>query len=157
MQQYPNYYPNQMTSQFQPNFNQPMQQNPYMDRLAQLQNIQMQQQRQIQTVNGRFVQSAEEVNASDVTMDGTMSLFPKADMTEIYGKAWQSDGTIKTVVFRPILEEQSTNTQQNTENVENNVFLEFKEQITEMLNAINNRFDNLEKTLKPKTTKIKSE
>ena len=156
MQQYPNYYPNQMASQFQPNFNQQMQ-NPYMDRIAQLQNFQMQNQRPVATINGRFVQSAEEVNASDVAMDGSMSLFPKADMTEIYGKAWQPDGTIKTVVFRPVLEEQSTNSQENIQNVENGAFFEFKEQITEMLNGINARFDDLEKTLKPKTTKTKVE
>lgn len=151
MQPYQNYYANQM-SQYQ----QPIQ-NPYMDRLAQLQNMQMQQQRQIQTVNGRFVQSAEEVNASDVAMDGSMSLFPKADMSEIYGKAWQPDGTIKTVIFKPVLEEQPTNIQAKTENVKNNAFFEFKEQITEMLNGINDRFDNLEKSLKAKTTKTKTE
>lgn len=151
MQQFQNYYANQ-----QPFMQQPMQ-NPYMDRIAQLQNMQMQQQRQIQTVNGRFVQSAEEVNASDVAMDGTMSLFPKADMTEIYGKAWQPDGTIKTITFKPVSEEQVTNTQLNAQNVDNEAFLEFKEQITELINGINARFDNLEKTLKPKTTKTKAE
>lgn len=151
MQQFQNYYANQ-----QPFMQQPMQ-NTYMERMAQLQNMQMQQQRHVQTINGRFIQSANEVNASDVAMDGTMSLFPKADMSEIYGKAWQPDGTIKTIIFKPVLEEQETNTQLNTQNFENDAFFEFKEQITEMLNGINNRFDNLEKSLKPKTTKTKAE
>lgn len=152
MQPYQNYYPNPNQ---QPFVQQPMQ-NPYMDRLAQLQSMQMQQQRQVQTVNGRFVQNANEVNASDVAMDGSMSLFPKSDMSEIYGKAWQPDGTIKTVIFKPVSEEQATN-QPNIQNAENDSFLEFKEQIKEMLNGINNRFDDLEKSLKPKTTKTKTE
>lgn len=153
MQLFQNYYPNQ-----QP-FVQQQVQNPYMERFAQLQN--MQQPRPIQAINGRYVQNAEEVTASDVAMDGNMSLFPKSDFSEIYGKAWQPNGTIKTVVFRPVLEEQTTNTQSDTENIENEAFLEFKEQITEMLNGINDRFDKLEKTLKPTTaraaTKSKTE
>lgn len=151
MQPYQNFYANQ-----QPFMQQPIQ-NPYMDRMAQVQNMQMQQQRQFPTVIGRFVKSADEVTASDVSMDGSMNFFPKADMSEIYGKAWQPDGKIKTIVFKPVLEEQETNTNANMQNNENDAFFEFKEQIKEMLNGINDRFDNLEKSLKTKSTKTKSE
>lgn len=55
---------------------------------------------------GRFVQSAEQVVANDVPMDGSVAVFPKQDMSEIYAKQWNSDGTIQTVVYRPVTTEQ---------------------------------------------------
>lgn len=57
-------------------------------------------------LSGRFVQSAEQVVANDVPMDGSVAVFPKQDMSEIYAKQWNSDGTIQTVVYRPVTTEQ---------------------------------------------------
>lgn len=173
MPQFQNYYPNQM-----PQFQQPF--NPMANaqqRLAQMeqqypqfaQQNYMQQPQQIpganaqpQGINGKYVNSPDEVTASDVLMDGTVSLFPKNDLSEIYGKAWQPDGTIKTVVFKPVSEETPTNTYENNKITENKAFLTFKDEIAGMFDGINKRFDKLEKALKPteaksKTAKTKSE
>ena len=42
-------------------------------------------------------------------MDGSVAIFPKKDMSEIYLKSWTPNGTIATVVFKPVLEEQTNN------------------------------------------------
>ena len=87
-------------------------QNPYMDRMNFLQNyqqslqqpMQMNQQpmpQQIAGINGRIVQAVENINANEVPMDGSMAFFPKQDMSEIYVKGWNADGTINTIVYKP--------------------------------------------------------
>ena len=144
MQQYPNYYPNQMASQFQPNFNQQMQ-NPYMDRIAQLQNFQMQNQRPVATINGRFVQSAEEVNASDVAMDGSMSLFPKADMTEIYGKAWMANGQTRILTFKPVLDNDPNTLSQNEEKLNFETLGQVLEGIQSDIKTLTEKLDKISK------------
>lgn len=49
-------------------------------------------------INGRLVDSIDNVTANDVPMTG-ISVFPKNDMSEVYIKSWQNDGTIKTLKF----------------------------------------------------------
>lgn len=53
---------------------------------------------QIIGINGRVVQAVENINANEVPMDGSMAFFPKQDMSEIYVKGWNADGTIRTIV-----------------------------------------------------------
>lgn len=110
VQPYQNYSVPQINP-YQNNFNQPMpMQNPYMDRLAQLQQYQqgLQQQQmpqipqQAQGLVGKVVNDVSMVSPNDVPMDGGIAIFPKGDMTEIYCKQWKQDGTIQTVVYRPI-------------------------------------------------------
>lgn len=50
---------------------------------------------------GRMVNSSEEITPNEVPMDGSVSLFPKSDFSCIYAKAWNQDGTIKTVCYVP--------------------------------------------------------
>lgn len=118
MSQYPNYSMNQ-TNMNQPNmgmypsYNQSMQ-NPYMDRMNQLQNYQQSLQMmptQMSGANhpqglvGKMVNDVSIVSPNDVPMDGNVAIFPKNDMSEIYCKQWKQDGTIQTVVYKPILEQ----------------------------------------------------
>ena len=112
MQNYPNFQP-QMPP-YQPMYGQPpmmppMQQ-PYMDRLTQLQSMQqsLQQQpsAQISGINGRIVEVAENILASDVPMDGSFAVFPKRDLSEVYIKYWTGEGKIATISFKPTLESQ---------------------------------------------------
>lgn len=90
-------------------------QNPYMDRINQLQQyqqgLQQPQQMQIQpqpqnqfATLGKFVESIDMVKATDIPMDGNMYYFPKADGTEIYGKRWTSSGTTETISYKPYFE-----------------------------------------------------
>lgn len=138
MQPYPN--PNYF-SQYQ----QPMP-NPYMDRMAQLQQYQQNLQQpmsptqmsgtsQQMNIIGKIVDSVDVVKATDVPMDGSMYYFPKADGTEIFGKQWLPNGTtvIKTFLPQneePISEEQSGN------NDKINVILEKMDLLEEMTNTI---------------------
>lgn len=107
---------------YQQNFNQNMQmQNPYMDRAMQMQQYQQGQQMlptqmpgayQQPELIGKMVNDVSVVSPNDVPMDGNIAIFPKNDMSEIYCKQWKQDGTIQTVVYKPILDqnaEQTTN------------------------------------------------
>ena len=54
-----------------------------------------------QGLSGRMVNSLGEITPQEVTMDGSVSLFPQSDYSCIYAKAWNPDGTIKTVRYVP--------------------------------------------------------
>lgn len=137
MQNYPQYYP-QMN-----NYGQPVNpQQPYMDRLASLQQYQQSLQpnpmpyQQFQGLNGKVVDSLECVTANDVPMDGSFAIFPKKDMSEIYVKSWTPNGTIATVVFKPVSEEQAN---QYTP-IQSEIKIELDNKVTE---AFMQRFDEL--------------
>ena len=50
---------------------------------------------------GRFVGSASEITPSEIPMDGSYSIFPTNDLSKIYVKSWNTDGTITTLEFSP--------------------------------------------------------
>ena len=110
-------------------------QNPYMDRMNFLQNYQQNLQQplvptsmsganqqampqQIVGINGRIVQAVENINANEVPMDGSMAFFPKQDLTEIYAKSWNADGTIRTLTFKPVLNDKTDILSGDTEKLE---------------------------------------
>lgn len=66
-----------------------------------VQQMQMPQQ-QTRGLNGMVVQSVDNVTADCVPMDGSAAFFPKQDLSEIYVKSWNSDGTIRTIIYRPM-------------------------------------------------------
>lgn len=72
---------------------------------------------QAQTLFGRVVNSEANIVPSEVPMDGRISVFPTSDYSRIYVKAWQGDGTIKTVVYTPVIEnaEEATSTNSQDE------------------------------------------
>ena len=89
--------------------------NPYMDRMNFLQNYQQSLQQPVAGmqmpltnqqampqqpagINGRVVQTVENINANEVPMDGSMAFFPKQDLSEIYVKGWNANGTINTMI-----------------------------------------------------------
>lgn len=109
MQPYQNFYP-QMSNYGQ------MMPNPYMDRMAQLQQYQQNLQpaqmpgtypQQPQGIIGRTVNDFSEITANDVPMDGRSAIFPKNDMSEIQVRTWGNDGKIITTSYKPILEQQN--------------------------------------------------
>ena len=53
-------------------------------------------------LNGMMVQSVDSITADAVPMDGSAAFFPKQDLSEIYVKSWNPDGTIKTLTFHPV-------------------------------------------------------
>lgn len=48
------------------------------------------------SIRGRLVQSVEEIRPNEVPMDGSVSYFPQSDLSCIYAKQWQPNGTIAT-------------------------------------------------------------
>lgn len=144
MQPYQNYFQPQMN-------NGQMMMNPYMDRMAQLQQYQqnlqqpMQQQAMsgpVQQMNviGKIVDSVDVVKATDVPMDGNMYYFPKADGTEIFGKQWLSSGQTRILTFKPVFDDDTN----NVSNVEEKLKIRLSDEATDVFMK---RFDELEKRL----------
>lgn len=158
MQQFPNYLMNQQMIQpnmaaYQ-NFNPAV--NPYMDRMAQLQQYQQNLQmvpaqmsgtsQQPQGLIGKVVNDVSMVSPNDVPMDGNVALFPKTDMSEIYCKQWKQDGTIQTVIYRPYIEqdkEQAANIPQSDFNALNNDMRAFREEILGKLDGLEGYLANI--------------
>lgn len=53
------------------------------------------------TLPGRSVNPGENIAPNEVPMDGRVGYFPQSDGSCIYAKAWNTDGTIKTIRYRP--------------------------------------------------------
>lgn len=152
MSNYPaySYQPQQMMNTYQQgNYGQPVpMQNLYMDRMTQMQQYQQaapgllpqgQGTPQAQGLIGKVVGDVSMVSPNDVPMDGNVAIFPKNDMTEIYCKQWKQDGTIQTVVYRPISEQdpaEGTNIPQVDFNALNDDVRALREDILARLDAI---------------------
>ena len=135
-------------------------QNPYMDRMNFLQNYQQNLQQplvptsmsganqqampqQIVGINGRIVQAVENINANEVPMDGSMAFFPKQDMSEIYVKGWNADGTIRTLTFKPVLNDKTDILSGNTEKLEFDLSEKATEGIMAKLNELSEKIEQL--------------
>ena len=143
MPQYPNY--SQMINPYQ-QMTYPQINSPYMERTNYMQQYQQnlqpvqQQSVPVQTqhpigITGRTVQSVEQITANEVPMDGSLAFFPRQDMSEIYAKQWNADGTIKTVIYRPVIDN-AVNSQGNNQNQQ----ITISDDVTQ---AFMNRFDEL--------------
>ena len=130
-------------------------QNPYMDRMNFLQNyqqslqqqpMQMNQQpmpQQIAGINGRIVQAVETINPNEVPMDGSVAFFPKQDLTEIYAKSWNADGTIRTLTFKPVLNDKTDVLSGDTEKLEFDLSEKATEGIMAKLNELSEKIEQL--------------
>lgn len=94
---------------------------------------------QIKGINGRVIGNVNEVTPNEVPMDGNVSLFPMSDYSCIYAKMWNTDGTIQTIKFIPVVEnvQEAQQTQQLTDVHYNNIL---------------ERLDKIEQMLTPKKT-----
>ena len=159
MQQYPTFYP-----QMNNNYQMPMH-NPYMERMAQLQQYQQSLQQLIvptqtpvsnqRSTLGKMVDSIDVVKATDIPMDGNAYYFPKADGTEVYCKQWLQNGTTRILTFKPVLEDNPNNVSSDTEKFK----ISISDDVTEVFMK---RFDELEKRIddlmpKKTTTRAKKE
>lgn len=156
MSAYPNYsfQPQQMNNPYQSNY-QPMQ-NPYMAQMGQYQqNLpvvqQVQQPQQSQGLVCKPVVDASNVSPNDVPMDGNAAVFPKNDFSEIYVKSWTPNGTIQTVVYKPV----QPKNQSESENIPHMDFNALNEDVRALREDILARLDSIEKSMSnatPKTT-----
>ena len=159
MQSYPTFYP-----QMNNNYQMPMQ-NPYMERVAQLQQYQQSLQQPLSPTQmsganqmsalGKMVDSIDVVKATDIPMDGNAYYFPKADGTEVYCKQWLQNGTTRILTFKPVFEYDPNNLSYDNEKLK----IGLSDEATEVLMK---RFDELEKRIddlmpKKTTTRAKKE
>ena len=155
MQTYQNFY-SQMSNYGQ------MMPNPYMDRMAQLQQYQQNLQQPIvpaqtpvsnqMSALGKMVDSIDVVKATDIPMDGNAYYFPKADGTEVYCKQWLQNGTTRILTFKPVFEDNPNNLSSDTEKLK----ISISDDVTDVFMK---RFDELEKRiddLMPKKTVARS-
>lgn len=144
MQTYPTFYP-----QMNNNCQIPMQ-NPYMERMAQLQQYQQSLQQPIvptqtpvsnqMSALGKMVDSIDVVKATDIPMDGNAYYFPKADGTEVYCKQWLQNGTTRILTFKPVFEDNTNNVSSDNEKLK----IGLSDEVTEIFMK---RFDELEKRI----------
>lgn len=148
-------------------------QNPYMDRMNFLQNYQQNLQQplvptsmsganqqampqQIAGINGRIVQAVETINPNEVPMDGSVAFFPKQDLTEIYAKSWNADGTIRTLTFKPVLNDKTDILSGDTEKLEFDLSEKATEGIMAKLNELSEKIEQLSLGTQRKTSRTQS-
>lgn len=98
---------------------------------------------QIVGINGRIVQAVENINANEVPMDGNVAFFPKQDLTEIYAKSWNADGTIRTLTFKPVLNDKTDILSGDTEKLEFDLSEKATEGIMAKLNELSEKIEQL--------------
>lgn len=134
---------------------QPYMQNPYMQRMENLQQFQqaIQPQPQMQGANnftplGKIVDSVDIVKATDIPMDGNMYYFPKADGSEIFGKQWLANGQTRILTFKAILDDKGNNLSSEEEKLNFGALDELTDTFQGMFDTVIERIDKLEKSLK---------
>ena len=75
--------------------------NPYFNYI-QPQPQPLQQFKQSIGLQGKSVDSLDVVKAIDIPLDGTISYFPIIDGSAIVSKQLQQDGTSKTIIYKPV-------------------------------------------------------
>lgn len=163
MQQYQAFYP-----QMNNNYQTPTQ-NPYIDRMAQLQQYQQSLQQPIvptqtpvsnqMSALGKMVDSIDVVKATDIPMDGNAYYFPKADGTEVYCKQWLQNGTTRILTFKPVLDDNTNNVSTDTEKLKISLSEEVTDVFMKRFDELEKRFDDLmpKPTTKTTATRTKKE
>ena len=142
------YYP-----QMNNNYQMPMQ-NPYMERMAQLQQYQQSLQQPMQNIvsnqipganqqytpMGKIIENVDVLKTTEVPMDGNIYYFPKADGSEIYSKQWLANGTTRILTFKPVFEDNTNTLSSDAEKLK----IGLSDEVTD---TFMKRFDELEKRI----------
>lgn len=115
----------------------------FQNQVPQNQQFPMNQQPVVNPLNGRIVNSIEEITANDVPMNVPYSIFPKNDLSQIYIKSWNANGTIQTIAYAPI---QPENTEQGA-SIPQTDFNALNEDVRALRQEISERFDRLENSM----------
>ena len=98
----------------------------------------------------KVVENIDMVKVADIPMDGNMYYFPKADGTEIYTKQFGIDGRTRILTFKPVLDENPSNSPSEEEKLKidafNDVLLGIQKDIKELA-------EKVDKITKPSRTK----
>jgi hypothetical protein len=121
-----------------------------------MQNIQRFQQQQQpeqiqQGIFGKVVQSQDSIVANDVPMNGSVAFFPKSDLSEIYAKQWSADGTISTMVFKPVQNDNHNKLSQDSEKLKIGLSDEATEIFNKHFDTLFSKMEELEKKIDEKS------
>lgn len=105
-----------------------------------------QQNQIVQGINGKMIAEINQITANDVPMDGSVAFFPKQDLSEVYAKSWNADGTIRTVTYKPVLDGESK-TAAEPEKLKCDLSDEATQGIMDKFEEISDRLGQLEKSL----------
>lgn len=144
---YPNYFNQYQTPMLS---NQQLRLNQMEQMFPQFASPQQMQQPQ-STLSGRLIDDISTVTANEVPMTGDYAVFPKKDMSEVYVRQWQNDGTIRTLKFVPVENEPNNSTLDKFE-THTDALSEFRDVLEKRLDDFNKRFDKLESLITPKQT-----
>lgn len=99
-----------------------------------------------QNLLGKVVDGEDVVKATEVPFGG-YGVFPKADLSELYIKSWNNDGTTKIVTYKPVVAEEEVKPDYNQ------ILLE---KVTEIENKLNNLMQSTTPT-RPTTVEKRKE
>lgn len=131
----------------QPRFQQP--EIPVQQVQQQAQQIQQMQR----GLNGMVVQAIENVTADCVPMDGSAAFFPKQDLSEIYVKSWCADGTIRTLIYKPVQANAPKEVQADTNKIDSGLSQSVTEVFERHFNELSEKIDRLELSIARPGTK----
>lgn len=110
------------------------------------------QEQKIENICGKIVNSLDAINVNDIPMDGNVAFFPMQDMSKIFVKSWNAKtGLIDTIIYEPQIENNIKN--ELLDNNEINANSNFNNVILERFDQIENKIDQIEKSLPKKTTR----
>lgn len=116
---------------YQPNFYSNYPYNQYQQPVPTQQPMQSQFSQQMQMgLQGKVVDGEDIVKVTDVPVGG-YGIFPKADLSEIYVKSWNNNGTTNIMTFKPILKDEKKEEENLT-----NVLLNKMKQLESKLDVI---------------------
>ena len=96
------------------------------------QNQTMQPQPLVPSLQGKVVDSVEMVRVNEVPF-GSFGVFPKGDLSEVYIKSWNSNGTTQINTYRPVQVEETKEAKE----------ISSRDELLEKINALNEKLDAL--------------
>lgn len=93
-------------------------------------------------LQGKVVDSIDMVRANEVPFGG-FGIFPKGDLSEIYVKSWNNNGTTQINTYKPIPVEETKEAKEASA----------KDELLEKITALNNKLDAFIKSAEGSATK----
>lgn len=109
-------------------------------------NQNQQQSQQLSGLPGKWVGAEKDIVPMDVPQDGSIAIFPQQDLTVIFLKKWEGNGTITTVPYIPNVQTQSGPTPEQ----------EFQASVQQRLTKLEQMLINLTKMWQPNEDKEES-
>lgn len=102
-------------------------------------------------LNGKLVDSIEVVKAIEYPLDGSISYFPTTDGSAIVTKQLMQDGTSKTLVYKPVVEQKNEVkylTQDDMKNAIDDLDLSQIDDLKDDIKDLRQEFKDLKKSIK---------